>query len=57
MLIWLGKQYLGQKDQHSLTLNDMPSPFEVFAAAAKGEEPAWDTATKPDPKPEEEPDV
>lgn len=35
MLIWLGKQYLGQKDQHGLTFNDMPAPMEEFLASAK----------------------
>ena len=55
MLIWLGKQYLGQKDQHGLTLNDMPSPFEEFTKAAKGDAPGWNEATeKPEPETEEE---
>ena len=57
MLIWLGKQYLGQKDQHGLTLNDMPSPYDEFTKASRGDAPGWDVATKPDPKPEEEPDA
>ena len=57
-IFWLkNRQTKLWRDTHSLTINDMPAPFEVFAAAAKGEEPEWDTATKPDPKPEEEPDA
>lgn len=57
-IFWLkNRQTKLWRDTHNVTLNDMPAPFEVFAAAAKGEEPEWDTATKPDPKPEEEPDA
>ena len=57
-IFWLkNRQTKLWRDTHSLTINDMPAPFEVFAAAAKGEEPDWDVATKPDPKPEEEPDA
>lgn len=45
------------KDHHNLTIDDMPSPFEAFIQAARGDAPDWDVATKPDPKPEEEPDA
>jgi hypothetical protein len=45
------------KDHHNLTIDDMPSPFDAFIQLARGDAPDWDVATKPDPKPEEEPDA